>query len=452
MLIYIHVPFCVKKCNYCAFHSEAIYGKDKDEILMSATVNIEKEESANNEENMPKVENTLSAVAAVDKWDLDREIWYQGITKEIQMRAKEYGKLPVKTIFFGGGTPSLIEPQLIKEIIKKIKKYFAVDPKAEITMEANPESLKTRHRIKDYLRAGINRLSIGIQSFDDSMLKTLGRAHNYVDAMNSVAYAREAGCNNINIDMMWGLPSQKVHQWLWQVNELMKLKPDHISMYGLTIEPDTKFDKALEKHEIILPEERDAHTMYMRGAEILQENGYLQYEISNFSRMGFQCRHNLGYWEGADYLGFGPSATSTMQNVRWTNAYDLRLWRQEVEQFAFKHDSEKLTTQDRVIELIMLRLRTSRGMRVKAFGDITGRDFLKDNKALIHALHKNGLIRIINGYVRLTREGFLVSNSILSHLFENTKKFLELGEDREYLLKLEEAKTKKENKVLRARA
>ncbi len=430
MLIYIHVPFCVKKCNYCAFHSEALNYKEMANVMVQ-----DSGESS-----------SFREISPLEYWENRRDIWYNGLMREIHTRAQEYGKVKVKTIFFGGGTPSLVEPQIIGEIIKKLRKYFIVDPKAEITLESNPESLNSAFKVREFLRAGINRLSIGIQSLDDEMLKKLGRSHNYVAAMNAISYAREGGCNNINIDMMWGLPGQKVSQWLWQVNEIVKLNPDHISMYGLSIEPDTKFAIDYENKEFELPDERDAHNMYIRGAEILQENSYLQYEISNFSKMGYQCHHNLGYWEGQDYLGFGPSATSTVKNERWTNAYDLLTWQENVKNNAVKNDLENLSLQDRVIELIMLRLRTTRGMRVKAFADITGRDFLKDNKQLIHALHKNGLIRIIHGYVRLTRHGFLVSNSILSHLFENTKKYLALGQDVEYMKKMEEKKLQKLNK------
>ncbi len=419
MLVYIHVPFCKTKCNYCAFHSEPIFEKNKgDTPVYDATSG---EEAENNFDH------------PLAKFAYRKQVWLDTLMEEIEVRSKELGKRRVRTIFFGGGTPSLLEDEIIYTIIKKIQKHFKVDPKAEITLEANPESLNSKQKVQSFLKTGINRLSIGVQAFDDTLLKMLGRAHNYGAGLNAITYARSGGCSNINVDMMWGLPTQKVSQWIWQITELTKQKPDHISMYGLTIEEGTNFGLLAEKDELELPKENDLSLMYMRGAEILQDNGMLQYEISNFSRMGFQCQHNLGYWEGRDYLGLGPSATSTLGNIRRTNPYDLELYKKHVQDPSLEIDTEILTLQDRVMELIMLRLRTTRGLRVKAFSDLTGRDFLKDNKSLIHALHQKGLLRILNGYIRLTRNGFLVSNAILSHLFENTKKCLALGEDKDFV-------------------
>jgi oxygen-independent coproporphyrinogen-3 oxidase len=178
-----------------------------------------------------------------------------------------------------------------------------------------------------------------------------------------------------------------------------------------------------------LPPERDQSLMYVEGAELLESAGYIHYEISNFARMGFQCRHNLSYWEGAEYLGLGPSATSTLNGRRWTNPSVALEWAAAVKSGALDADAETLSVQTRVLELIMLRLRTSRGLRVKAYRDLTGRDFLRDHKALVHALHERGLIRIRNGYLRFTRSGMLVSNSILSKFFADTEaKFLEAGQ------------------------
>ncbi len=410
LLIYIHVPFCKKKCDYCAFFSEAILENEQ----VSSPISFTENEGSWHEEG-------------ASSWLMKKQIWLDTLMLEMEKASKKYAKPAVKTIFFGGGTPSLLEPETIDLILKKIKKLFKVDKKVEITLESNPESLNSTLKVKEYLSAGINRISLGVQSLDNDMLKKLGRVHNFIDSLNALSYLKSGGCKNINVDMMWGLPNQRASQWISQVNELMKLRPDHISAYGLTIEPDTPFENLLEEKKIALPEENEMSMMYLRGSEIFEEHGYLQYEISNYSRMGYQCAHNIGYWEGLDYLGFGPSATSTVKNARWTNPFDLYEWKKTVENSHANIEIEYLSLQDRVIELIMLRLRTTRGLRVKAFNALTGRDFMKDNKKLIQALHENGLIRIINGYVRLTRHGFMVSNSILAHLFENTKKNLALG-------------------------
>jgi oxygen-independent coproporphyrinogen-3 oxidase len=200
-------------------------------------------------------------------------------------------------------------------------------------------------------------------------------------------------------------------------------------LYGLTLEAGTPLETDYQHGKVELPPERDQSLMYVEGAALLEAAGYIHYEISNFARMGFQCRHNLGYWEGAEYLGLGPSATSTLNGRRWTNPSLALEWTAAVKSGAPDADAETLSVQARVLELIMLRLRTARGLRVKAYRDLTGRDFLRDHKALIHALHERGLIRIRNGYLRFTRSGMLVSNSILSKFFADTEaKFLESGE------------------------
>ena len=271
---------------------------------------------------------------------------------------------------------------------------------------------------------GVLCLSIGIVCVDESMLRLLGRPHRAQDSLHAVFAAREAGCANINMDLMWGLPGQSVRQWMQTLKDAVRMSPDHISAYGLTLEPGTALELDCEEGRLALPPERDQNIMFMEGAAFLEASGYLHYEISNFARMGFQCRHNLGYWEGADYLGLGPSATSTIAGRRWTNPAGQRAWDARAREGSLGAEVENLTPTVRVLELIMLRLRTSRGMRLKAYREMTGRDFLRDHQRLIQALHENGLIRIRNGYLRLTRSGMLVSNSILSNLFERTETVL----------------------------
>lgn len=287
--------------------------------------------------------------------------------------------------------------------------------------EANPESLRGRDSVPNYLNAGVNRLSIGIQSLDETMLRTLGRpaprprqpARGFCSARGGLRQSQRGS------DV--GLAGQSVRQWLQTLKDVVRMEPNHISAYGLTLEPGTPLELDCEEGRLMLPPERDQNIMFMEGAAFLEERGYLHYEISNFARMGFQCRHNLGYWEGADYLGLGPSATSTILGRRWTNPASQKAWEAKTRQGCLGEDAEKLTPTVRVLELIMLRLRTARGLRVKAYRELTGRDFLRDHQRLIQALHENGLIRIRHGYLRLTRSGMLVSNSILANLFERTE-------------------------------
>ena len=263
-----------------------------------------------------------------------------------------------------------------------------------------------------------------MQSMDEGMLRVLGRPHKAQDSLHVAFLAREAGCTNINLDLMWGLPGQSVRQWLQTLKDVIRMAPDHISAYGLTLEPGTAIELDVEEGRLTLPPERDQNIMFMEGAAMLEQHGYLHYEISNFARMGFQCRHNMGYWEGEDYLGLGPSATSTVNNRRWTNPSSQAAWNARTREGKLAQDVEELSPETRVLELLMLRLRTARGLRIAAYREMTGRDFVRDHQRLVQALHENSLIRIRQGYLRLTRSGMLVSNSILSNLFARTREVL----------------------------
>lgn len=384
MLIYIHVPFCRTRCRYCSFFSDPL-GRGVD-----------------------------ARAAPVVRDYVDT------LLMELAHWGDRMGGAEVQTVFFGGGTPSLLPPRIVGTLMERLNKYFTLAPRAEVTLEANPESLRGGHRVTEYLAAGINRLSIGVQTLDESMLRVLGRPHKAPDSLHAAFLAREAGCANINLDLMWGLPGQSVRQWLQTLKDVIRMAPDHISAYGLTLEPGTPMELDVEEGRMVLPPERDQNIMFMEGAALLEQHGYLHYEISNFARMGFQCRHNVGYWEGEDYLGMGPSATSTVNGRRWTNPANLAAWNARTREHSIGQEVETLTPETRVLELLMLRLRTSRGLRVKAYREMTGRDFMRDHQRLIQALHENNLIRIRDGYLRLTRSGMLVSNAILSNLFART--------------------------------
>lgn len=389
MLLYIHVPFCRTRCNYCSFHSVAL-GRKVAPI------------------SSPQVRDY------VDTLLMEQALWADrlGSGQKIQ------------SVFFGGGTPSLLPPRIVGIILDRVNKFFSLPAKPEITLEANPESFRDRNHAVELLRAGVNRLSIGLQTLDGNLLHMLGRPHKAQDSMNAVFTAREAGFANVGVDVMWGLPGQSVRQWLQTLKDIVRLGPNHISAYGLTLEPGTPLELDCHEGRLVLPPERDQNIMFMEGAAFLESSGYLHYEISNFARMGFQCRHNMGYWEGEDYLGLGPSATTTIRGRRWTNPASQRAWDAKTRNGTLDHEVEELTPRIRVLELIMLRLRTARGMRLKAYNRLTGRDFLKDHGKLVQALHENGLIRIRNGFLALTRSGMLVSNSILSNLFEHTETVL----------------------------
>ena len=392
MLVYIHVPFCRTRCNYCAFHSSAL-GRGVEPAASPAVRDY------------------------VDTLFL-----------EIARKADRYAGEQVSSVFFGGGTPSLLPPRILGLIMERIARYFTLAPRAEITLEANPDSLQAAGTAADLLAAGINRLSLGVQSLDDRLLRMLGRPHRAADAIRAYNFAREAGFANVGVDLLWGLPEQGVRNWLEGLKEIVQLAPEHISAYNLTLEPGTALEEECRIGRLALPPERDQNIMFMEGSALLESAGYLHYEISNFARMGFQCRHNTGYWEGAPYLGLGPSATSTIGERRFTNPASQREWSSLVQEDT-EPAAEILSPEVRLLELIMLRLRTSRGLRLKAYRDLTGRDFTQDHQRLIQALHENGLIRIREGYMRLTRSGMLVSNSILANIFEQTRSSLHRGDD-----------------------
>lgn len=391
MLVYIHVPFCRTRCRYCAFHSTAL-GRRVD---------------------------PAGSQLVRDYMDT--------LLLELAHWADIYGGTEIQTVFWGGGTPSLLPPRIVGIVLERLARHFKLACEAEITLEANPESLRAQTWAAECRAVGVNRLSIGIQTLDDAVLRVIGRGHKSGDSLHAAFVAREAGFANISLDMMWGLPGQGVRQWLQTLKDAVRMGPDHISSYGLTLEPGTALERASGEGRVVLPPERDQSIMFVEGAAFLEANGYLHYEISNFARMGFQCRHNLGYWEGQDYLGLGPSATSTIAGRRWTNPADHKAWENKVRHGRLDENAEALTAHARALEMLMLRLRTARGLRLDAWRKITGRDLLADSRKLIQAMHENGLVRIRHGYLSLTRSGMLVSNTILLNLFERAETVLMPG-------------------------
>ena len=382
MLLYIHVPFCRKKCAYCSFYSLPLEGGGYTEISG----------------------------------------YLASLLRELSLWGERLGKAPVETVFFGGGTPSLLPAEAVAGILERVRAVFDLDAAAEISMEANPESALAPGWLYAARKAGVNRLSLGVQSLDDQALGILGRPHSAREAAYACEQARNAGFSNLSLDFMWGLPgrgaAQSQVQWLRQLKEAVALQPEHISAYGLTLEEDSPLAAACEAGDLVLPSEREQATMYLAGAEFLEAQGFMQYEISNFARMGFECRHNIGYWEGKPYLGLGPAATSTLGARRWTNPADLTAWQAAVRAGELGQDHEDLDLETRLREMIMLRLRMTRGLPLKEWRAQSGRSFTKDHKALVTALQQNGLASLRKNAFRLTRSGMLVSNTIISHFFE----------------------------------
>lgn len=373
--LYVHVPFCRSRCEYCDFYS--LGGGD----------NAEK---------------------------MDR--YLQAVITHIREAGQRVGNCRVDTVYFGGGTPSYFGAGNLIRILNEIYRRFDVDGHAEITLEANPDSV-TRHGLSRLLRAGFNRISIGVQSDNDAQLKALGRPHTFAQATAAVDAARRAGFSNVSIDLIYGLPGQTGAQWAGTLRSAMDLHPEHISCYGLKVEPGTPLYSYQDS--VDLPDDDAQADMYLYTAATLEEFGYHQYEISNFAKEGCESRHNLKYWLGQDYLGFGPSAASCVDNRRFTWVSDLDAWCDGVlNGSSFTAESESLSLRDRAGEYLMLRLRTAEGINGREYTR-TFRMSFTPLEALLQTYAARGLaLQKEDGSWRLTPEGFLLSNQIIGALLE----------------------------------
>jgi putative oxygen-independent coproporphyrinogen III oxidase len=375
ILLYIHVPFCSAKCRYCAFHSAPMRGADL-------------------------------------------QIFVENLKTEMTIWGERLEKPKLATVFFGGGTPSLLPPGALMGIKDRLERSFTLPESFEFTFEANPDSVGTKEYLSALLRLGVNRLSLGFQSLDDESLRLLGRPHTSQQALQTYMLARDLGFRNISLDLIWGLPGQRQTTWIKELKAVTDLRPEHLSCYNLTVEPDTPLEEMVRSGQVKLPTEKDQSNMFIYGADFLESVGYFQYEISNFSRLGLHSRHNMGYWEGRDYLGLGPSAVSTLNGRRWRNPPNLAQWARAVNRKELDKDAEELTPDIRLKELIMLRLRTSGGLKLKAYRSLTGKNFMKTHASILKTLRQHDLIRVGRDGVRLSRTGMLVSDTILQRLFE----------------------------------
>ena len=370
--IYIHVPFCRSKCQYCDFYSLTA----KDDKLMD------------------------------------------GYLKAICAHIKESGQLApdykVDTIFFGGGTPSFFGADGIATILTAIRRYFDVDSNAEITFEANPDSVSDKFLSR--MRAeGFNRVSLGIQCDDDEILKKIGRPHDYAQAVSAVQRIRKAGFKNLSIDLMYGLPNQTLTGWKDTLERVLTLNPEHISCYGLKLEEGTPMYDY--RDFLNLPDDDLQADMYLAAVEILRGKGFRQYEISNFARKGLYSRHNMKYWTGGEYLGFGPNASSDFAGKRFTIVRDLQGYIDGIKNGGeVLTDIEDIPLRERAGEYLMMRLRTSAGIIKEEYE----RQYLLPFGPLEETLEKyrsfGHAARNEEGRWRLTPKGFLISNSIISDL------------------------------------
>jgi len=370
--IYIHIPFCRSKCVYCDFYSLA--------------------------DSEQRMEDYLDAL-------LDH-------LTETAPRAAGY---LVDTVYIGGGTPSIFGPDRIAEILRTVRRHYRLTADCEITMEANPDSVTYRH-LKAIRRAGVNRLSLGVQSANDHELKLIGRPHDFRQAVEAVDSARKAGFTNLSLDLIYGIPDQTMESWQQTVEALVGLTPEHLSCYGLQLEEGTPLHE--RRHELTMADDDTQADMYLWLVRRLKEAGYNQYEISNFSRPGRESRHNLRYWQMKEYIGFGPGAHSDFGDRRYSFVPCLEQYIRGMKDGSPIVDEDwEMTEEERRSEYIMLSLRTVHGFDCGWYS----RRYHMDSRPLEELLRRyadRGLMVFADGRWHFTPEGFLISNPLLAELLE----------------------------------
>ena len=387
--IYVHIPFCVKKCPYCDFNSVATA-------------------------------------------DIPDDVYINALSRELLFHIKErpvLSKKPLETIYIGGGTPSLISPHNIKRLVSNIRQVFAESNPVETTMEINPGTI-TKNSLAAFMDAGINRLSIGIQSFNDKTLNALGRVHSADNSLKCYEYARTAGFDNIGIDLIFGAPGQSAEEWEGDLKIAANLRPEHISAYNLTLEKGTLFFELQKNREIVLPSEEEQVLMYELAIDSLKEAGYNHYEISNFSLTGFESRHNMRYWSCMDYIGLGAGAHSYISSpdryirgqapdwgIRWWNESNPDAYMQQINKTGQAiAGKERLTKKEALEEGIFLGLRKTSGINMNWFAARFNTPLKNLCHQKITELKIRGLIYENGSSIRLTRKGLALSNEVFAEL------------------------------------
>lgn len=353
--IYIHIPFCAKKCLYCDF--------------LSGTATLE-----------------------------EKAEYVKQLKEEIKKESSSYQKFEIQTVFFGGGTPSILSWGEIESILDTLRAQYHFGKNMEISLEANPKTVDGE-KLKAYYQMGINRLSFGLQSTKERELQTLGRIHTYEDFLKNYEQARQAGFSNINIDLMSALPGQTIKSYEESLQKVCGLNPEHISAYSLIIEEGTPFyDRYFGKEEL-LPSENEERGMYQLTKEILADYGYARYEISNYAKKGYECRHNNVYWQRGNYVGFGSGAASMVENVRWSNCGEER---------------HTLSKQEQMEEFMFLGLRRTEGISKERFYREFEEKIENVYGEVLKKLEADGLLEQKNDFVFLTERGIDVSNYALA--------------------------------------
>ncbi len=365
--IYVHIPFCKQKCSYCDFISYC----DKNDLI---------------------------------------EKYIKALKQEI--KNSSVNEYEISTIYIGGGTPSYIESKYISEILKTIKQKYNISRNVEITIEVNPGTA-TKEKLRDYVEAGINRISIGLQSCNNNLLKMIGRIHTYEEFLSTYKLAREVGFKNINVDLMIGLPNQTLDDVKKSLEEISKLNPEHISVYSLIVEEGTPIEKKIANGQLKLPNEELEREEYWEVKKFLESLGYKHYEISNFAKTGYESKHNLNCWEQKEYLGFGAAAHSYMKKTRYSNTENIEKYiNQEMqsEQLHIVHEVQKEEEQKK--EYMLLGLRKIDGVQISSFKNKFGCNPIMEFKNELKKLTQEGLIKIDLDQIKLTEKGIDLANIV----------------------------------------
>ncbi len=372
-MIYLHIPFCKQKCSYCNFHFSTSFSL-KDEMLSA-------------------------------------------IKKEIQLRYNELENKTLKSLYFGGGTPSVLSVDEIKSLIDEIQKYFSFDNNIEITLESNPDDLN-KSFLKELSQTEINRLSIGTQSFFDEDLKLMNRAHNASEAESSIKRAQDFGLENISIDLIYGSPTSNFEIWKENLNKTIELQVPHVSSYALTVEPKTALEKWIENGKVNSPEEAEQNQEFYYMKDFLKDNGFDHYEISNFGKPGFHSKHNSAYWKSEPYLGIGPSAHSYNGHLeRSWNIANNPIYIKNINQNILAKETEILSEKDRFNEMMMIGLRTIWGVDLGKINQNFSSEIINYLNQEIESKLESGILKIENNYLKIPEKHWFLADGIASDLF-----------------------------------
>ncbi len=384
--IYIHIPFCVRKCLYCDFLSFPLSGKDEDMGEVPAKGALRKNISCE------EIENYVNL-----------------LMREIKQQSILYKEHKVISVFFGGGTPSVLETGQIGRIMEQIRTYYTLSESPEITIEMNPGTV-TKEKLQEYITCGINRISIGLQSADNEELARIGRIHDYETFLETYHMARKAGFTNINIDLMAALPGQSISSYRNTLERVAALCPEHISAYSLILEEGTPLYERRDSYSF--PSEEEDRQMYLMTSRYLAAHGYHRYEISNYAKEGYECRHNKVYWQRGDYVGFGLGAASMVKENRWSNPADWERYAKCVH--SFRPQSQKLTVSEQMEEFMFLGLRMMCGVERSDFYRKFGQQIEEVYGSVLRKLCGQGLLVQEADSIRLTERGIDVSNYVMA--------------------------------------